>query len=124
LHWRKAQEWDCSKSEPISTAGVAVIVGGGGGLGRACALDLARCGVRLALCDRDQDKLQETATMIADAGGQATTASFDARNPDALSGFLVQVDSAYPGRLDVLVNVVGGTFRQASSTRILAGGTR
>ena len=39
---------------------VALIVGGGGGLGRAIAYELAAAGVALALCDRDEECLQET----------------------------------------------------------------
>ena len=91
---------------------LAVLVGGGGGLGRACALDLAGAGMRLALCDRDADSLAETATTVAEAGGQVTAAVLDAREPEALAAFFADVDRDHGGRLDVLVNVVGGTFHQ------------
>jgi NAD(P)-dependent dehydrogenase (short-subunit alcohol dehydrogenase family) len=90
-----------------------VIVGGGGGLGQACAADLGRCGVRLALCDRDEKGLSETAAAITEAGGTVTTAVLDARDPEALAAFFVKADEAFGGHLDVLVNVVGGTFRQS-----------
>ena len=50
------------------TGKVAVVVGGGGGLGRACALDLGRAGCRLALCDRNEQWLSETeATLVTSA---------------------------------------------------------
>lgn len=91
----------------------ALIVGGGGGLGRASALDLARAGVTLALCDRDQALLHETVKIIRDEGGQvAIEASFDAREPGELERFFRDADKVNGGRLDVLVNVVGGTYRQ------------
>jgi len=91
---------------------VAVIVGGGGGLGRACAIDLAGAGMRLALCDRDGSSLGETTTVIGEAGGEVMSSELDARDADAVSAFFADTDARYGGRCDVLVNVVGGTFRQ------------
>jgi NAD(P)-dependent dehydrogenase (short-subunit alcohol dehydrogenase family) len=91
---------------------VAVVVGGGGGLGRACATDLGGSGMRLALCDKDAVALTETATNISDADGEVMTGVLDARDPEALGAFFAEVDGRYGGQLDVLVNVVGGTFRQ------------
>jgi 3-oxoacyl-[acyl-carrier protein] reductase len=91
---------------------VGIIVGGGEGLGRAVAVDLGKAGVRLALADKNESALEETARTIADAGGSVDTAVFDARDPEALGRFFEQVDNVYGDRLDVLVNVVGGTFHQ------------
>lgn len=90
----------------------AIVVGGAAGLGRACVDDLAGAGVRLGVCDRDGRALAGTAAALADAGVPAVTAELDARDPDALAAFFDQVDAALGPRLDVLVNVVGGTFRQ------------
>jgi NAD(P)-dependent dehydrogenase (short-subunit alcohol dehydrogenase family) len=91
---------------------VAVVVGGGGGIGRACALDLARAGMHLALADRDPGALDEVAAVLADGGGEVLTAALDARDADALSAFFDRSDDRFGARCDVLVNVVGGTFRQ------------
>jgi 3-oxoacyl-[acyl-carrier protein] reductase len=91
---------------------LAVIVGGGGGIGRACAVDLAGAGMKVALCDRDADALSETTSMITDAGGDVFTGEFDARDPDALTAYFADVDAHFGPKWDVLVNVVGGTFRQ------------
>jgi len=90
---------------------VALIAGGGGGLGRAVALDLARAGVAVALCDRNQELLDETADQARDAGVPVLARTMDVRTPDALEEFFADVDREH-GRLDILVNVVGGTFRQ------------
>ena len=90
---------------------VALIAGGGGGLGRAVALDLARAGVDLALCDRDAGLLDTTVADAERAGARVLSRTMDARDPDALAAFFEQADGEF-GRLDVLVNVVGGTFRQ------------
>jgi 3-oxoacyl-[acyl-carrier protein] reductase len=91
---------------------VAVVIGGGGGIGRACAVDLAGAGMRLAVCDKNARRLEEVAGLITDAGGEVMTAEFDAREADALTAFFGAVDARYDARCDVLVNVVGGTFRQ------------
>ncbi|MHB1582257.1 MAG: SDR family NAD(P)-dependent oxidoreductase [Acidimicrobiales bacterium] len=91
---------------------VALVVGGGGGLGRAAAEDLGRAGVRLAVCDRDAGALGETAAVLTAGGAEVLTGELDARDGDALGGFFDRALAHYGGRLDVLVNVVGGTFRQ------------
>jgi 3-oxoacyl-[acyl-carrier protein] reductase len=91
---------------------VAVIVGGGGGLGRACAVDLAGAGMRVALCDRNVEGLSETAAAIAQAGGEVITGELDARDSEAITAFFADVDARFGTTCDVLVNVVGGTFRQ------------
>lgn len=89
---------------------VALVAGGGGGLGRAVALDFARAGMHLALCDRDADALASTATEAREIGATVTEGTLDVRDADALGGFFDEADGAFD-RLDVLVNVVGGTFR-------------
>lgn len=99
--------------ERLGVAGkVAVIVGGGGGLGRASAEELGRAGMRLAICDRNEVLLEETAERIRAAGGTVFATVLDARLPEALEQFFMEVDRAYANELDVLVNVVGGTFHQ------------
>src|SRR5579862_712765 len=90
---------------------VALIAGGGGGLGRAVALDFARAGVELALCDRNAGLLDTTVTDAEREGVRVVSRTMDARDPEALTAFFEQADAEF-GRLDVLVNVVGGTFRQ------------
>jgi NAD(P)-dependent dehydrogenase (short-subunit alcohol dehydrogenase family) len=90
----------------------AVIVGGGGGLGRAIAYELAAAGVDLALCDHDDERLQETVAQIKAGGGQAVAVVGDARTSEALMRTFAASSGRY-GRLDILANVVGGTFRQA-----------
>jgi 3-oxoacyl-[acyl-carrier protein] reductase len=99
---------------------VAVVAGGGGGLGRAAALDLARCGVQLALCDIDAQALGDTAAVARRSGVEVLDSVLDVRDPEALSGFFAQVDRRF-GRVDALVNVVGGTFR-AEFTSVSAKG--
>jgi NAD(P)-dependent dehydrogenase (short-subunit alcohol dehydrogenase family) len=89
---------------------VALVAGGGGGLGRAVAQDFARAGMDLALCDRDADALASTASEARNIGAKVAEGTLDVREPDALGSFFEMSDSTF-NRLDVLVNVVGGTFR-------------
>jgi NAD(P)-dependent dehydrogenase (short-subunit alcohol dehydrogenase family) len=90
----------------------ALVIGGGGGLGEASAVDLAAAGVRVALCDRDEAGLATTAASIEALGGEVVaTAALDARDPEALRAFFERCDEPFEGSLDVLLNVVGGTFR-------------
>jgi 3-oxoacyl-[acyl-carrier protein] reductase len=89
---------------------VALVAGGGGGLGQAVALDFARAGMDLALCDRDAESLAETAHQAREAGVKVTEGVLDVRDSEALEAFFAKADEER-GKLDVLVNVVGGTFR-------------
>ena len=89
-----------------------MVAGGGGGLGRAVALDLAGAGVHLALCDVDEDGLSHTARSARALGVEVLEHVLDVRHGEALAQFFDEVDDGF-GRLDVLVNVVGGTFRAA-----------
>ena len=87
----------------------AVIVGGGGGLGRACSTDLGRAGVRLAIADRNETYLAETEAALVADGVELVTAVLDARDPEQLARFFELADQFFGETLDVLVNVVGGT---------------
>lgn len=99
--------------ERLDVAGrVAVLLGGAGGLGRACAVELSRAGMRLAIADRDPELLAATAEGLeAEGASPVHTGVLDCRDADALAAFYDSVDSAF-GRVDVVVNVVGGTFQQ------------
>ncbi len=90
---------------------VALIAGGAGGLGRAVALDFARAGMHLTIADRNAELLERTTTVIGELGAPLLTGLIDVRDADALRGLFEQHDERF-GRLDVLVNVAGGTFRQ------------
>lgn len=89
---------------------VAIVAGGGAGLGRAAALDLARAGTAVALCDIDPEALGRTAEEARALGAETIEQSLDVRDPDALAAFFDAVHKHHR-RIDVLVNVVGGTFR-------------
>lgn len=89
---------------------VAVVTGGAGGLGRAIATDLAANGVRIAVLDKDIEATETLRRELAADGHDALVQPGDARDPAALESFFDAVDARW-GRVDTLVNVVGGTFR-------------
>ena len=87
---------------------VAVVTGGAGGLGRGISTDLAANGVRVAALDIDAEAVDDLRADIGEA--DALVWHGDARDPEMLTEFFGAVDERW-GRLDTLVNVVGGTFR-------------
>lgn len=90
---------------------VAAVIGGGGGIGAGVSLALARAGVDLAICDIDTGALAATAEMIRAMGRKVTAASSDATDEVALDGYYDALAQDF-SRLDIVVNVAGGTKRQ------------
>ncbi len=87
-----------------------MVTGGAGGLGEAITKDLTANGVRVALVDRDEAAVGRMAASLTDAGHDAIVQVGDARDPVVLDT-LFDATAQRWGRLDTLVNVVGGTFR-------------
>lgn len=90
---------------------IAVVIGGGGGIGAAVSLALASAGVDLAICDIDGEALAATAKAIAANGHLVLACEVDAFEPEALAGFYDALSKAV-SRLDILVNIAGGTRRR------------
>jgi NAD(P)-dependent dehydrogenase (short-subunit alcohol dehydrogenase family) len=90
---------------------VAALIGGGGGIGRACSLALAETGVDLVICDIDVPAMEETAEAARAMGRKVTTRETDASDPAALDSFYDLV-AKETERLDIVVNVAGGTRRR------------
>jgi NAD(P)-dependent dehydrogenase (short-subunit alcohol dehydrogenase family) len=87
---------------------VAVITGGGKGIGRAIALELAGRGARVLVAGRDERSLGETVGEVVHGGGQARHLAGDVRD-DAYLLALVQRAIATWGRLDIAVANAGIT---------------
>ena len=93
---------------------VALVTGGGSGIGRATAVLFAREGARIADADLNADDAQRTADEIAIAGGYAVTAVGDvSKSGDAKTMVDAALD-AY-GKLDILVNSAGVSPRNATA---------
>jgi len=87
---------------------VALVTGASQGIGRACALELARAGATVALAARNQQKLEGVAAEIANAGGNAACYPLDVANEEAIKATVKAIVAAH-GKLDILVNNAGIT---------------
>jgi citronellol/citronellal dehydrogenase len=88
---------------------VAVVTGGGTGIGRATALALARTGARVAVCGRRPELLDGTRREVEALGGECLAAPCDVRESEDVASFLDGVLERF-GAIDVLVNNAGGQF--------------
>ena len=88
---------------------VAVVTGGGTGLGRAIADELARLGAAVVVAGRRPEPLEETAAAIAGRGGRAYPQPTDVREPDQVEALIASAVERF-GRVDVLVNNAAGNF--------------
>src|SRR5690606_24804244 len=88
---------------------VVLITGGGSGIGRCTAHELARLGAHVVLVGRKAEKLQAAAAEVLADGGQASWHVCDIRSEEAVA-WLVQQVLAAQGRIDGLVNNAGGQF--------------
>jgi NAD(P)-dependent dehydrogenase (short-subunit alcohol dehydrogenase family) len=83
----------------------AVIYGGGGSIGGACARAFAREGASVFLCGRTRETLESVADQIRSAGGRAGTAIVDALDESSVERHAAEV-VAESGSLDVSMNVI------------------
>ncbi len=86
-----------------------IVTGGGSGIGRCTAHELASLGAFVVLVGRKQDKLDKVAAEIREDGGQCSTVAFDIREEEAVKAGIKQV-VAERGQIDALVNNAGGQF--------------
>jgi 3-oxoacyl-[acyl-carrier protein] reductase len=90
---------------------VAVITGASQGIGRSCALKLAKSGASVALLARNEKKLEELAGEITSSGGRAYVAAADLENEDQIKNAFKAV-VAELGKVEILVNNAGITRDQ------------
>jgi citronellol/citronellal dehydrogenase len=86
-----------------------LITGGGTGLGRESAFELARCGALVTITGRREQVLAEAAAQLEGAGGEIGWIAGDVREPAEARRLVAEVLERR-GRLDVLVNNAGGQF--------------
>ena len=86
---------------------VALVSGGGSGLGRATALELAACGAQVVVCGRRREPLDETVSLAED--GRCQAVECDIREEDQVEELADGVMERH-GRIDVLVNNAGGQY--------------
>lgn len=95
---------------PDANAGkVAIVTGGGTGIGRATALELARTGAKVAICGRRSEPLEAVRAELSAASGDCLAIPADIREAEQVASFLDAVDERF-GVVDILVNNAGGQF--------------
>ncbi|HET9213721.1 MAG TPA: SDR family oxidoreductase [Gaiellaceae bacterium] len=88
---------------------VALVTGGGTGVGRATVLELARAGAAVAICGRRPEPLEAVRAEVEALGGECLAVPADVREPEAVERLVDAVLDRF-GRVDVLVNNAGGQF--------------
>ena len=85
---------------------IALITGGGAGIGRAMAETFAREGASVVIADRDEAAAQEVADAIVKSNGSAQAYAVDVSSTDEVKALMGAIGEAH-GRIDVLVNNAG-----------------
>lgn len=88
---------------------VAVVTGGGTGIGLAIAKRLGSLGARIAIASRDAEHLEAGCAALAAIGVDALAVQLDVRNPEQVDEMVVRTAKHF-GRLDILVNNAAGNF--------------
>ena len=93
---------------------IALITGGGGGIGGAVAHRMAAAGITVIVADFDHGAAEIVRGAIASGGGKADALSVDVTQAREVKALVTDVEKRF-GRIDVLANIAGGSF---------SGGTR
>jgi len=99
----------------LFTGQTVVITGGGSGIGRCSAHELAALGAEVAIVGRNADKLNAVQAEIRDDGGRVSIHSADIRDEAAVSGVVDAILNEH-GRIDGLFNNAGGQYRAPLET--------
>jgi citronellol/citronellal dehydrogenase len=93
----------------LFTGQVHWVTGGGSGIGRCVAHELAALGASVVISGRTQEKLDRVAAEITEDGGRCDTIAFDIRDEDAVKAGVAAVVAKH-GPVAGLVNNAGGQF--------------
>jgi 3-oxoacyl-[acyl-carrier protein] reductase len=87
---------------------IALVTGASQGIGRACALELARAGATVVLAARNEVKLAEAVEEIQGAGGEAAAIPLDLASEESIKSVAKSLVESY-GKIEILVNNAGIT---------------
>ena len=88
---------------------VALITGGGNGIGRAVTQRMAAAGMTVVIADYDHAAAEQVRGEIIEAGGKADALSIDVTVAGEIKAVVTDVSNRF-GRIDVLANIAGGSF--------------
>jgi len=116
----KEKEKDVAQADGF-TGKVALVTGGGSGIGRATALAFALAGAKVVVAGRRADAGEETVRQIRDAGGEATFVAADVTSEAAVKALVAATVATY-GRLDAAFNNAGAPAHFGPLTDLSADG--
>ena len=87
---------------------LALVTGGGSGLGASIANTLSNSGAKVALAARRKEKLEETKKLIIEKGGKAETYNLDVSDEGNIQSCLKSIKEDL-GEIDILINNAGTT---------------
>jgi NAD(P)-dependent dehydrogenase (short-subunit alcohol dehydrogenase family) len=88
---------------------VILITGGGTGLGKAMAIEFARCGAAIAVVSRKDNHIESGISAIEEIGGRAAGFSCDIRDPEQIKTTFDKIEASL-GKVSVLINNAAGNF--------------
>ena len=94
---------------------VALVTGGGTGIGLGVAEELARLGAHVVLASRKPENLAAGVARVESLGGRASAVAVDVRDPERVRAMVEQVADRH-GRVDLLVNFAAGNFYAPSES--------
>jgi len=100
-----------NQDQPLSGQ-VAIVTGGGGGIGRAIALSFAAAGADVVVGDVIPERCEEAVARITELGRRGLGVPTDVLETDQIRALIERADAAF-GRIDILVNNAGGVAPKA-----------
>lgn len=88
---------------------VAIVTGGGTGIGLAIATRLASLGARVVIASRNAEHLEAGVAAVQKAGQEGSAVQVDVRDPEQVDGMVTHAVNTF-GRIDVLINNAAGNF--------------
>ncbi len=88
---------------------VAIVTGGGHGIGRSICLRFAQAGISLAVVDYDLEGAERVRDEVNRSGGTAESYAMDVRDASEVKKVIGDI-SRWHGRIDILANIAGGSF--------------
>ncbi len=107
--WLNERELRMTFSSDALNGRVAVITGGGSGIGLGIAKAFAKAGARLVLASRNEERLEAAVKEIEAIGGTATSVKADVRNYEDVENIVKKALDTY-GALDVMIANAAGNF--------------